>query len=239
MQAGTMQASIQNIVVDLEFAPTPKDVKRRGLGKEIIEVGAVKLDAAGNVAGTFCRYVKPAYIEHIAPKIVRLTGIHDADLRDAESIEAVIEQFAEWAGPQRTRLAAWSGSDKDQVQKECAFKNIELPNQMRHWIDLQRIYPRLMGVGDGRRSMALRTAADWTGAGLDVSSAHRALYDAQGVGMEAIGVPSDYGEYANQSWYDIREVFARTKDFFQVLFSVPSTFIGDPISLDQSGDVTD
>ena len=68
---------------------------------------------------------------------------------------------------------------------------------------------------------------------------YRALFDAQGVGMEAIGVPSDYGEYANQSWYDIREVFARTKDFFQVLFSVPSTFVGDPISLDQSGDVTD
>ena len=67
----------------------------------------------------------------------------------------------------------------------------------------------------------------------------RAVYDAQGVGMEAIGVPSDYGEYVNQSWYDFREIFARTKDFFQVLFSVPSTFVGDPISLDQSGDVTD
>lgn len=67
---------------------------------------------------------------------------------------------------------------------------------------------------------------------------YRAVYDAQGVGMEAIGVPSDYGEYVNQSWYDFREIFARTKDFFQVLFSVPSTFVGDPISLDQSGDVT-
>lgn len=68
---------------------------------------------------------------------------------------------------------------------------------------------------------------------------YRAVYDAQGVRMEAIGVPSDYGEYVNQSWYDFREIFARTKDFFQVLFSVPSTFVGDPISLDQSGDVTD
>ena len=68
---------------------------------------------------------------------------------------------------------------------------------------------------------------------------YRAVYDAQGVGMEAIGVPSDYGEYVNQSWYDFREIFARTKDFFQVLFSVPSTFVGDPISLDQSGDVSD
>lgn len=68
---------------------------------------------------------------------------------------------------------------------------------------------------------------------------YRAIYDAQGVGMEAIGVPSDYGDYANQLWYDVREVFARTKDFFQVLFKVESTYVGDPISLDQSGDVTD
>lgn len=68
---------------------------------------------------------------------------------------------------------------------------------------------------------------------------YRAIYDAQGVGMEAIGVPSDYGEYINQSWYDFREIFARTKDFFQVLMKTPSTFVGDPISLGQSGDVTD
>lgn len=67
---------------------------------------------------------------------------------------------------------------------------------------------------------------------------YRAVYDAQGVGMEAIGVPSDYGEYVNQSWYDFREIFARTKDFFQVLMKTPSTYVGDSISLDQSGDVT-
>ena len=67
---------------------------------------------------------------------------------------------------------------------------------------------------------------------------YRALYAAQGLGMQAIGVPSDYSDYAKQPWYDTREVPARTKDFFQVLFNVPSTFVGDPISLNQSGDVT-
>lgn len=67
---------------------------------------------------------------------------------------------------------------------------------------------------------------------------YRALYAAQGLGMQAIGVPSDYRDYAKQPWYDTREVPARTKDFFQVLFNVPSTFVGDPISLNQSGDVT-
>ena len=53
------------------------------------------------------------------------------------------------------------------------------------------------------------------------------------------GVPSDYREYAHQLQYDVREIPARTKDFFKTLLRVPSTFVGDPIGLDQSGDVTE
>lgn len=68
---------------------------------------------------------------------------------------------------------------------------------------------------------------------------YRALYDANALGMQAVGVPSDYGAYNNQTWYDMREIPARTKDFFMVLFQTPSTYVGEAISLDQSGDVTD
>ena len=68
---------------------------------------------------------------------------------------------------------------------------------------------------------------------------YRALYAAGGLGLEAVGVPSDYREYAHQLQYDVREIPARTKDFFKTLLRVPSTFGGDPISLDQSGDVTE
>lgn len=68
---------------------------------------------------------------------------------------------------------------------------------------------------------------------------YRALYAAQGLGMDAVGVPTDYHAYSNQMQYDLREIPARTKDFFQTLFKVPSTFVGDPIGLDQSGDVTE
>lgn len=68
---------------------------------------------------------------------------------------------------------------------------------------------------------------------------YRALYAAHGLGLEAIGVPSDYHTYDRQPLYDLREIPARTKDFFKVLFEVPSTFVGDPISLEQSGDITE
>lgn len=68
---------------------------------------------------------------------------------------------------------------------------------------------------------------------------YRALYAAQGLGLEAIGVPSDYRAYSNQLQFDAREIPARTKDFFKTMLKTPSTFVGDAISLDQSGDITD
>lgn len=67
---------------------------------------------------------------------------------------------------------------------------------------------------------------------------YRALYTAQGLGIEAKGVASDYRSYKDQTKYDIREIPARTKDFFKTLSKTPSTFVGEAISLDQSGDVT-
>ena len=68
---------------------------------------------------------------------------------------------------------------------------------------------------------------------------YRAIYVARGLGMEALGVASDYHDYAGQPLFSTREVPARTKDFFKVWVQPPSTFVGEPISLDQSGDVTE
>ena len=68
---------------------------------------------------------------------------------------------------------------------------------------------------------------------------YRALYTAHALGMEALGVASDYRSYGGQLWFDAREVPARTKDFFKSVVQPSSQFVGDPISLNQSGDVTD
>lgn len=65
---------------------------------------------------------------------------------------------------------------------------------------------------------------------------YRALYAANGLGVDAVGVASDLHTYGGQSWFDLREVPARTKDVFQTLIANPSKFVGDPISLEGSGD---
>lgn len=67
----------------------------------------------------------------------------------------------------------------------------------------------------------------------------RALYSANGLGMAAVGVASDARAYKKQAQYSLREIPARTKDFFQTLLRRPADLASDePVSLDQSGDVT-
>lgn len=68
---------------------------------------------------------------------------------------------------------------------------------------------------------------------------YRALYSANGLGMDAVGVPSDFHEYDGQDYYDVREVGARTKDFFQTMMKTPATELDAPTSLDGDGDVSD
>lgn len=68
---------------------------------------------------------------------------------------------------------------------------------------------------------------------------YRALYAAEGLGMEAEGVASDFHEYEAQRYYDVREIGARTKDFFQVLAKVPATELDAPVSLEGDGNDSD
>lgn len=174
-----MGAYDQQIVIDLEFNTVGREAFERGLSHEVIEIGAVRLDATGNMVDTFSCFVKPEHTDIITNKVTSITGIRTCDVNDAPCFSEALTALAEWIGEGRTRIVAWSKSDQAQIKSECAFKGIEVPKQMRCWLDLQVVYPRVMGVGNFKRRMSLRDAADWYGTGLDSGRAHRALYDAQ------------------------------------------------------------
>lgn len=67
---------------------------------------------------------------------------------------------------------------------------------------------------------------------------YRALYVADKLGLEAYGVASNPREYVGQANRDVREVFARVKDFLYVFVKPKPTYLGDSIPVSGNGDVT-
>lgn len=67
---------------------------------------------------------------------------------------------------------------------------------------------------------------------------YRALYLAQKLGIDAVGVPADRQGYAGQTFRELREILARCKDVIFGLKQPPPEVQSIPVSLDGNGDLT-
>lgn len=67
---------------------------------------------------------------------------------------------------------------------------------------------------------------------------YRALYIAEELGLDAVGVSADIREYRGEPYRETRELLARTKDAFMCSFKPRPTYLGDKISLSGNGNVT-
>ena len=170
----------QHIIIDLEMNPvsTNEHEARKHIGREVIEIGAIKLDESLKIIDRFQCYVKPQYNEHICGFIRRLTGIGFSQTHDANSFSEAMNLLATWIGDKKTRIYSWSDSDLIQLRKECLFKDVPFPTNMSRWTDLQAIFPRMMQQNSYRK-LSLKNAATVFGIALDQERAHGALYDAE------------------------------------------------------------
>lgn len=168
-----------HVVLDFEMNPT--DRKTHELKNEIIEIGAVKLNSDLKIVDRFRCYVKPQYSYQVTPYIYRLTGIHPTRTMSAESFEQSIKKLVEWIGhPEGIRVYSWSDNDLRQLRDECYAKGVEFPYNMRRWLDLQKVFPRIMCISKYRhRPMALREAVEYSGIAIDKKRIHDALYDSE------------------------------------------------------------
>lgn len=67
---------------------------------------------------------------------------------------------------------------------------------------------------------------------------YRALYIAKALGLDAAGVAADLRPYRGQRYYDLREVLARCKDAALCIFLPEPTYLGEPIPITGSGELT-
>lgn len=166
-----------HIVLDLEFNIVDDPQIRESIQQEIIEIGAVKVDAKGAPIDTFDSLVKPQHCHGVAPIVHRLTGISWTDLSCSDPLPEVLERFHGWCGEGPTRMVTWSNSDKRQIKSECAFKGIKGTVDSLQWYDLQKTLRKAMHVK--RDQLSLEDASLWFGVSPDEGHPHRALYDAK------------------------------------------------------------
>lgn len=171
---------MRRIFLDLEMNTVSKEHKdiRMVCWQEVIEFGAVALDANNREVDSFRCYVKPEFNDRIAPNITRITGIRTEQVIEADIFATVLEQFLGWAGD-NYEIYSWSDSDVIQIQKEMAIKRIpESPASgylFAHWKDLQKEYDEMMF---SERQISLKMAVN--NAGLEFQGrAHTALTDAR------------------------------------------------------------
>ena len=143
------------IVFDLEWniGYQPKTFLYHGteltLRGEIIQIGAVRINARGDVLDTFEVNLRPRIFRKLQHHIAKVTGLSQGDLDAGLPMKEGLQKFLDWAGPD-AELAEW-GLDDVPVLKQNLFLVGLDENWPDKWYDLQRIflqaYPRKEGEG--------------------------------------------------------------------------------------------
>lgn len=121
------------IFVDFEFNTATKE-------REILQIGAVKMNENNEIISEFSSYVKPIWAE-VTSRTTKLTGIKQYHVQNAEELGPVLEEFFFWLGEDFDIIYSWSMADFFQLKEECSKKKIysnSLVRVMEVWKDYQR-----------------------------------------------------------------------------------------------------
>ena len=142
---------------------------------EIIQIGAVKLDENYNEVGRFSAFIKPELYKRLHPYVAKMTGITEAELRNAGSFEEVYAKFCEFAGENRI-YCVWGNSDIRVLYRNLSYHGIIKGDIIAEYIDVQQIMAKYLKYGRGR-SIGLKNAVEMLGLEIDMPF-HNALGDA-------------------------------------------------------------
>lgn len=170
------QAFSPLIVLDLEW--NQRYGRQQGipssLPQEIVEIGAVKLDASMRIVGQFQATVRPVVHPVLHRHVQRVTGISAEDCREGLPFRQAGEALMAFCGDRFT-LCTWGPDDYPVLQRNLAFWMLP-QERMPRPIDAQRMYAHLQCAGKSQQ-VGLQAAME----ALDIAPefpSHRALHDA-------------------------------------------------------------
>ena len=119
------------IVLDMEWnqpwpgSPSSKKVLPVAIRGEIIQIGAVRVTEAQEVADEFQIMVKPKYYRHLNRRVSKLTGIKESRLREeGVPFPEAMEQFKAWCGEDIVFLT-WGFDDIGILRENLQLHGLE------------------------------------------------------------------------------------------------------------------
>lgn len=144
---GAIILSKNYLVTDFEFTQYTKRVGRpRGFFSEIIEIGAVLLNDAGNKEmGKVQNFVKPHFYAKQAKEALDFCMITANDMKKAIEFEQMIEKIKQFYVPGATWFVAWGTEDYHVINEGCKHHGLENPVLLEDYLDLAEAYKLLKG----------------------------------------------------------------------------------------------
>ncbi len=131
------------VVFDLEWTSWEDfwkhDWNLPGKYPEIVQIGAVKLDAAGGFTeiGSFQLLIRPARNPILSDYFRNLTGIsQDSVDREGIPFPRALEALVDFIGSEDTDISSW-GDDPAIIVRNCDLFHIPVPAIFANWIDVR------------------------------------------------------------------------------------------------------
>lgn len=130
------------IVLDLEWNQGSADQTIKGMPFEIVEIGAVKLNARYERMDTFQMLIKPVAYPELNYSIHKVIPI---DMEEIEqkgvSFSQAVKEFFRWCGEEEYRFCTWGSMDLTELQRN--LKHFRIPVSLKtpiYYYDIQKCY---------------------------------------------------------------------------------------------------
>ncbi len=164
------------IIFDLEWNQGygKQNTRQDSLPQEIVEIGAVRLNAAFQIESELSLSVRPVVHPSLHHHVRRITGLENASMRDGMSFVEACALLMRFCGDQFT-LCTWGPDDYPVLLKNLTYWQLPLQWATQP-LDIQAAFAALSPDRPGQQ-IALSTAMETLSIAQD-KPLHRALHDA-------------------------------------------------------------
>lgn len=165
------------IIFDVEATCWESPIITKYKQQEIIEIGAVKVNEAGEIIDSFSSFIRPVFEPILTDFCTNLTSITQADVEAAPTFDIVGPAFRAWVEGDKTQpycYGSWGFFDQRILSKNCIYHNLEDAWTKPH-ISLKHQYPRLRRLS---RTFGLQKALNYEEIPFE-GTHHRAIDDAK------------------------------------------------------------